>query len=136
MKYKGKYKMKIKITEDSNNYLDQMFQDNLKTYNYIKTDILLYLIYGEDVKWSYVQEEDLFYLKQFNTYLTELNREEWKEMFTENCISINKNRTEISIKTKEEVQTKFLNLLDELEIGYTKKESSKLNKILSGEKRK
>lgn len=127
--------MKIKITEDSNNYLDQMFQDTLKTYNYLKTDILLYLIYGEDVKWTYVQEEDLFYLKQFNTYLTELNRKEWKEMFTENCISINKNRTEISIKTKEEIQTKFLNLLDELEIGYTKKESSKLNKILNGEKR-
>ena len=35
-----------------------------------------------------------------------------------------------------EVQTKFLNLLDELNIKYTKKESSKLNKILNGEKRK
>lgn len=127
--------MKIKITEDSNNYLDQMFQDNLKTYNYLKSDILLYLIYGEDVKWTYVQEEDLFYLKQFNTYLTELNRKEWKEMFTENCISINKNRTEISIKTSGEIQTKFLNLLDELNIKYIEKVPSKLNKILNGEKR-
>jgi hypothetical protein len=126
--------MIIKITEDSNKYLEQMFQDNLKTYNYLKTDILLYLIYGEDVKWTYVQEEDLFYIKQFNNYLTELNRKEWKEMFTENSISINKNRTEISIRTKKEVKIKFLSLLDELEIKYTKKESSKLNKILNGEK--
>lgn len=126
--------MKIKIKEDKHNYLDQMFQDNLKTYNYLKSDILLYLIYGEDVKWTYVQEEDLFYLKQFNAYLTELTRKEWKDMFTENCISINKNRTEISIKTKDEIQTKFLNLLDELNIQYNKKENSKLNKILNGEK--
>ena len=111
-----------------------MFQDTLKTYNYIKTDIILYLIYGEDVKWTYVQEEDVFYLKKFNTYLAELTRKEWKEMFTENCISINKNRTEISIKTTEEVEKKFLKLLDELEIKYEKKEDSKLNKILNGEK--
>ena len=126
--------MKIKITNDKNEYLTQMFQDNLKTYNYLKTDIILYIIYGEDVKWTYVQEEDTFYLKQFNTYLTEFNRKEWKEMFTENCISINKNRTEISIKTNEEVQKRFLELLDELEIEYTKKETSKLNKILKGER--
>ena len=126
--------MKIKILNDKNDYLNQMFQDTLKTYNYIKTDILLYLIYGEDVKWTFVQEEDLFYLKQFNSYLAELNRKEWKEMFTENCISINKNRTEISIKTTEEIEKKFLKLLDELEIKYEKKESSKLNKILNGEK--
>lgn len=126
--------MKIKIINDKNDYLNQMFQDTLKTYNYLKTDILLYLIYGEDVKWTFVQEEDLFYLKQFNTYLAELNRKEWKEMFTENCISINKNRTEISIKTSEEIEKKFLKLLDELEIKYEKKESSKLNKILNGEK--
>ena len=126
--------MKIKIINDKNEYLNQMFQDTLKTYNYLKTDILLYLIYGEDVKWTFVQEEDLFYLKQFNTYLAELNRKEWKEMFTENCISINKNRTEISIKTSEEIEKKFLKLLDELEIKYEKKESSKLNKILNGEK--
>lgn len=126
--------MKIKIINDKNDYLNQMFQDTLKTYNYLKTDILLYLIYGEDVKWTFVQEEDLFYLKQFNTYLAELNRKEWKEMFTENCISINKNRTEISIKTSEEIEKKFLKLLDELEIKYERKESSKLNKILNGEK--
>lgn len=126
--------MKIKIINDKNDYLNQMFQDTLKTYNYLKTDILLYLIYGEDVKWTFVQEEDLFYLKQFNTYLAELNRKEWKEMFTENCISINKNRTEISIKTSEEIEKKFLKLLDELEIKYEKKKSSKLNKILNGEK--
>lgn len=126
--------MKIKIINDKNDYLNQMFQDTLKTYNYLKTDILLYLIYGEDVKWTFVQEEDLFYLKQFNTYLAELNRKEWKEMFTENCISINKNRTEISIKTSEEIEKKFLKLLNELEIKYEKKESSKLNKILNGEK--
>ena len=42
-------------------------------------------------------------------------------MFTENCISINKNRTEISIKTTEEVEKKFLKLLDELEIKYERK---------------
>lgn len=126
--------MKIKIINDKNDFLIQMFQDTLKTYNYIKTDIILYLIYGEDVKWTYVQEEDVFYLKKFNTYLAELTRKEWKEMFTENCISINKNRTEISIKTTEEVEKKFLKLLDELEIKYEKKEDSKLNKILNGEK--
>ena len=64
--------MKIKIINDKNDFLTQMFQDTLKTYNYIKTDIILYLIYGEDVKWTYVQEEDVFYLKKFNTYLAEL----------------------------------------------------------------
>lgn len=126
--------MKIKIINDKNDFLTQMFQDTLKTYNYIKTDIILYLIYGEDVKWTYVQEEDVFYLKKFNTYLAELTRKDWKEMFTENCISINKNRTEISIKTTEEVEKKFLKLLDELEIKYEKKGISKLNKILNGEK--
>lgn len=125
--------MKLTITKDTNDYIEEMFQDNLKTYNYLKTDILLYLIYGEDVKWTYVQEEDLFYLKQFGNYLTELNKKEWKEMFIENCISINKNRTKITIKTKEEIQKRFLDLLDKLEIGYTEEESSKLNKILTGE---
>lgn len=127
--------MKIKITEDNNEYIEQMFQETLKTYNYLKTDILLYLIYGEDVKWSYVQEEDLFYLKQFNTYLTELNRKEWKEMFTENCIAIDKHRTFISIKADEKVEKNFLELLDELGIKYNIiRKNTKLNKILSGEK--
>lgn len=128
--------MKIKITEDSNNYLDQMFQDNLKTYNYIKTDILLYLIYGENVKWTYVQEEDTFYIKQFNNYLTELNKTEWKELFAENSISIDKSRTNISIKSSEDIEEKFLKLLNDLEVKYTiARKKTKLNQILSGEKK-
>ena len=37
--------MKIKIKKDENNYVDQMFSETMKTYNYLKTDILLYLLY-------------------------------------------------------------------------------------------
>ena len=127
--------MKIKITEDKNKYIEEMFQESLKTYNYIKTDIILYLIYGENVKWSYVEEEDLFYIKQNNSYLIELNKKEWKELFAENSIAIDKNRTHISIKSPEDVEEKFLKLLDDLDIKYTVvRKKTKLNQILSGEK--
>ena len=125
--------MKIKIKSDPNNYIDQMFNDSLKTYNYIKTDILLYLLYGEGIRWSYFEDEDTFYIKQNNTYLTELSRSEWRELFTENCISINKNRSAISIKAREDIEKKFLKLLDELDFKYTINATTKLNNILSGE---
>ena len=72
--------MKIKIINDKNDFLIQMFQDTLKTYNYIKTDIILYLIYGEDVKWTYVQEEDVFYLKKF---IKDCRQEEFNPLLLE-----------------------------------------------------
>ena len=126
--------MKLTIIKDTNDYMSQMFNNELKSYNYLKTDILLYLLYGENLKWTYVREEDIFYVKRGNDYFKEFNREEWKKLLADHSISINKDKKNISIKTDEEVQKRFLDLLDELEIRYTKVESSKLNKILTGER--
>lgn len=126
--------MKLTIIKDTNDYMSQMFNNELKSYNYLKTDILLYLLYGENLKWTYVRDEDIFYVKRGSDYFMEFTREEWKKLLSDHSISINKDRTEISIKAQEEVQTKFLELLNKLNIKYIKRESSKLNKILNGEK--
>lgn len=125
--------MKIKITKDENDYIDQMFQNSMKSYNYLKTDILLFLIYGEDIRWSFCQDDETFYIMKQGNYLTELSRDEWKKMFTENCISIDKTRTYISILATPEIEKKFLNLLEELKIDFKIKHENALNKILKGD---
>ena len=125
--------MKIKIDKDPNAYVEQMFQETMKKYNYLKTDILLYLIYGENIKWRFIENEDTFYLRQGNDYLTELNHDEWRKMFCENSISIDKSRTYISILATEKIEKKFLDLLDELKIDYSIKHENAINKILRGQ---
>lgn len=124
--------MKLTITKDTNNYMEQMFNNELKSYNYIKTDIILYLLYGENVKWTYVKEEDIFYVKKGSDYLTEFTREEWKKLLVDHCISISKDKKQISIKTDEATEKKFLDLLFELEVDYEIKKETKLNQILKG----
>lgn len=125
--------MKLTITKDPNDYMEQMFNNELKSYNYLKTDIILYLLYGENVRWTYVKEEDIFYVKKGSDYLTEFTREEWKKLLVDHCISIDASKKNISIKTDEEFQKKFLDLLFELEVDYQIKKETKLNKILNGE---
>lgn len=125
--------MKIKITKDEHNYIDQMFNDTMKTYNYVKTDILLYLLFGENIKWKYFEDEDTFYISRGSDLVKELSKSEWRKMYVDYCISIDKTRTAISIRsTDEKFQKKFLSLLDQLELEYTIKKETKLNQILGG----
>ncbi len=125
--------MKIKIKKDENNYIDQMFNDTLKTYNYLKTDILLYLLYGENIKWKYFEDEETFYISRGSDLVKELSREEWKTMFVDFCVSIDKSRTAISIRTEDEgFQKKFIDLLKELKIEFTIRNNTRLNQILGG----
>lgn len=124
--------MKLTITKDPNDYMDQMFNNELKSYNYLKTDIILYLLYGENLKWTYVREEDIFYVKRGNDYFKEFNREEWKKLLADHSISISKDKKHISIKTDEATEKKFLDLLFVLEVDYEIKKETKLNQILKG----
>lgn len=125
--------MKIKIKKDEHNYVDQMFSDTMKTYNYLKTDILLYLLYGENIKWKYFEDEDSFFISRGSELIEELSKNEWKKMFVDYCVSIDKSRTAISIRTEDEdFQKKFIGLLDELKIEYKIRNDNILNKILGG----
>ena len=125
--------MKIKIKKDEHNYVDQMFSDTMKTYNYLKTDILLYLLYGENIKWKYFEDEDSFFISRGSDLVEELSKNEWKKMFVDYCVSIDKSRTAISIRTEDEdFQKKFICLLDELKIEYKIRNDNMLNKILGG----
>lgn len=130
-----KTQMKIKITEDEHEYIEQMFGNTMKNYNYLKTDILLYLLYGEGIRWTYFEEDDTFYIKRGSDLVDEISKSEWKQMMADNSISIDKKRTSISIKTEDDnIETKFFSLLDELGIKYEMKNKNKLNQIISGDK--
>jgi hypothetical protein len=127
--------MKIKIIKDEHEYIEQMFGTTMKSYNYLKTDILLYLLYGEGIRWTYFEEDDTFYIKRGLDLVDEISKSEWKQMMADNSISIDKKRTSISIKTEDDsIERKFLSLLDELGIKYEMKNKNKLNQILSGDK--
>lgn len=54
-------------------------------------------------------------------------------MLTTNCISIDKNRRNISILATEPVEKNFIELLTELGIEHKIKDNTKLNKILNSE---
>ena len=93
--------MKIKITEDEHEYIEQMFGNTMKSSDLVD----------------------------------EISKSEWKQMMADNSISIDKKRTYISIKTEDDnIETKFLSLLDELGIKYEMKNKNKLNQIISGDK--
>ena len=129
--------MKLKITKDEHNYIDQMFSNTMKTYNYLKTDILLYLLYGENINWKYFEDEDTFFISRGSDIVKELSKDEWRKMFVDYCISIDKSRTLISIRsTDKDVEKKFFSLLDELEMEYSVKKQTKLNQILGGTEEK
>lgn len=67
--------------------------------------------------------------------MEELSKNEWKKMFVEYCVSIDKSRTAISIRTEDEdFRKKFIGLLKELKIEFTIRDENMLNKILGGKK--
>ena len=124
--------MKILITQDKDMLIPQMFQESMQSYNFLKSDILLYLLYGENLKWRYNEDDQTFYIMKEGSYLTELSKAEWKRLFCENVITITAARDEISIKATPEVEKKFLDLLEELHIEYAIKRESPISKILRG----
>lgn len=127
--------MKIKITKDDGNYIDQMFNDTMKTYNYLKSDVLLYLLYGENIKWKYFEDEDTFFISRGSDLIEELSKGEWKKMFVDYCVSIDKSRTAISIRSDDEkFQKKFIGLLKDLGMEFSIRNNTKLNQILGGER--
>ena len=67
--------------------------------------------------------------------MEELSKNEWKKMFVDYCVSIDKRRTSISIRTEDEdFRKKFIGLLKELKIEFTIRDDNMLNKILGGKK--
>lgn len=112
--------MKLMIFKDKNKYLDSMFNNyNYKNnINYLNTDILLSLIYETNV--FCINPDGLVKVKtQDNKILDTFDNEGWEKLLKENKIAaIGKNLPIIVIQANEQLEKKFMLLLDKLEIEY------------------
>lgn len=125
--------MKIKIKNDPNNVISELFQDEDKRYNYLKGEITLYLIYGENVKWNLDKKSQKVQIIKDEKIIQEMNRNEWKQFWANNMVSFDSRKNIISTKAPLNVELDFLELLDKLKVEYKKDESKILNKIIKGE---
>lgn len=115
-------KMKIKIKNDPKNVIEQIFQDEpFGKYHYVESDILIYLIYGEEVKWDYDHKKDRFYIHRGSDLLDDLSHEEWCRIFKENKISIDKSKNQINILASENVANNFIKFLNYYDVEYQEK---------------
>lgn len=119
--------MKIKITEDKNNIIEQIFQEeSYEKYNYLDTNLLLCFLYNRYVTWKYDRNENKFYISDKDSLLNTLNIQQWKAIFKDNKIKIDKETNYIFITALEHVANKFLEFLELNGVEF-KKRNYKLN---------
>lgn len=112
--------MKLIITDDKNKYLETMFTNVLNNKTYLNTNILLSLIYEQNVTWTY--NNGIFKVKtQTNKIIETFDNKCWAKLLQENSIEYFDGilYDMININTGNELlEKKFLLLLDKLKIGY------------------
>lgn len=103
--------MKIKVIADPNNYLEELFENKYKNANYIKTDILVYVVYGVNSRWEYNKSKGMGAIFVNGKVVDMFKKEEWSEFFRAHIIKLEKDRETINIILKED-NIKKLNRLN------------------------
>lgn len=114
--------MRIRVLNDKNNIIDEIFQEEkIGNYYYLDTNLLLCLLYDDNITWKYDRKENKFYISNKETLLDTLNLEQWKNIFKDNKIKIDKETNNIFVRTNENIEKRFLNFLEINNIEFKKR---------------
>lgn len=134
-----KKKIKIKILNDENNYLNYFFQEKESDFyghkfKMINANVLLYCIFLQDVYWKYDKDKQLFFVisKEDGNIIKTFTKENWSNIFKKYTITLNIEKMILICPDiiSEPVFHNLLTLFEKLKIEYKFIEDN-LDKILS-----